>query len=180
MQILLPIANSFLILSESYVISKNLFNIGVTRQFELASGEHRRSAKIMSNKRKRQQLKQHRADKSEQEAKKALRAGLKDGTIIRVDKTKVFSRSVLPMIPDYYRDKWFTCKDCGNDDLWTAKQQQRWYEEQGGKIEAIAVRCRECRSKEKERKVNARKVHLEGLERRMTKLADVAPQSTTR
>ena len=126
----------------------------------------------MSNKRKRQQLKQHRADKSEQEAEKALQAGLKNGTIIRVDKSKVFSRSVLPTIPDYYRDKWFTCKDCRNEDLWTAKQQQRWYEEQGGEIEAIAVRCRACRTKEKERKANARKVHLGGLERRKTKRAE--------
>ena len=117
----------------------------------------------MSNKRKRQQLKQRRVDKAEEEAANALQDGLRDGTIIRVNRSKVFSRSALPTIPDYYRDKWFTCKDCGCDDLWTAKQQQRWYEEQGGEIEAIAIRCRACRQLEKQRKENARKVQLEGL-----------------
>ena len=120
----------------------------------------------MSNKRKRQLLKQHRADRVEDEAAKNLRAGLKDGTIIRVDKSKVFSHSVLPTIPDHYRDTWFTCRDCGEEDLWTAKQQQRWYEEQGGEIESIAIRCRACRKKEKARKEEARRVHFEGLAKR--------------
>ena len=120
----------------------------------------------MSNKRKRQQLKQNRLDKADQEVAQALEAGLAAGTIIRVDRSKVSSRSVLPTIPEYYRDQWFTCKDCGDDDLWTAKQQRKWYEEQGGEIEAIAIRCRPCRQKEKLRKAEARRVHLEGLEKR--------------
>jgi len=120
----------------------------------------------MSNKRKRQQLKQHRADKLELETAKVLEAGQKDGTIIKVDKSKVFSRSVLPTIPNYYRDRWFTCKDCGENDLWTAKQQKKWYEDQGGEIESIAVRCRPCRKKEKSRIEEARRIHLEGLEKR--------------
>ncbi len=95
-----------------------------------------------------------------------LLAGLKNGTIIAVDRSKVFSRSVLPTIPDYYRDSLFTCKDCGAQELWTAKQQQRWYEEQGGEIEAIAIRCRACRRKEQLRKEAARKIHLDGLARK--------------
>ena len=122
----------------------------------------------MSNKQKRQQLKQQRTDKAEQEKAQSLKNGLRDGSIIPVDRTKIFSSNVLPTIPDYYRDRWFTCKDCDKEDLWTAKQQQRWYEERGGEIEAIAVRCRACRISEKERKANARKVHLEGLKRHET------------
>ena len=120
----------------------------------------------MSNKRKRRQLKKHRADRTEDAAAKILQTGLKDGTIIRVDKSKVFSHSVLPTIPDYYKDTWFTCKDCSEEDLWTAKQQRRWYEEQGGEIESIAVRCRACRKKEKLRKEEARRIHFEGLKKR--------------
>jgi len=136
----------------------------------------------MSNKRKRPQLKQQRADRVEQQETKTLKNGLRDGTIIPVDRSKIFSRSVLPTVPEYYRDRWFTCKDCGEEDLWTAKQQKRWYEEQGGEIEAIAVRCRACRTKEKERKAKARKVHLEGLKRRDKKQAEQggAHQPTTR
>jgi hypothetical protein len=118
---------------------------------------------MSSSKQKRQKLKLTRAKRKAALAQAGLRAGLNQGTIIAVDKTKIFSRSVLPRIPDYYRDTWFTCKDCGAQDLWTAKQQQRWYEEQHGEIEAIAIRCRACRRKEKLRRESARKIHLQGL-----------------
>ena len=93
----------------------------------------------------------------------ALLAGLKRGTIIPVDPSKVVSKSSIPSIPQYYVDEWFTCKDCGKEELWTAKQQQRWYEVQGGVIESIAIRCHDCRRKEKQRREAARKSHLEGI-----------------
>jgi hypothetical protein len=139
---------------------------------------------MSSSKQKRQKLKLTRAErKAELERAKLLvglkkaelkadlerielLADLKKGTIIAADRSKVFSRSVLPRIPDYYRDAWFTCKDCGEQDFWTAKQQQRWYEEQGGEIEAIAIRCHACRHKEKLRRETARKIHLEGMARK--------------
>lgn len=56
------------------------------------------------------------------------RLALEQGTIIPVNKTKVFSRSVIPDAPDFNRDTWFACRDCGQRELWTAKQQQVWYE----------------------------------------------------
>ena len=137
-----------------------------------------------SNKQKRQKLKLKRVERRAELKRAELRAallarqrkaelekaallpGLKKGTIIAVDRSKIISRNTIPEIPDYYRDTWFTCKDCGEQELWTAKQQQRWYEEQGGEIEAIAVRCHACRRKEKRRRANACKLHLEGLARR--------------
>src|SRR6267154_6713005 len=57
-------------------------------------------------------------------------------------------------------------------DLWTAKQQKRWYEEQCGEIEAVAIRCRACRRKEKSRRELARNVHLDGLARKRAKRAE--------
>src|SRR5262245_37993029 len=121
---------------------------------------------MSSNRQKRQKLKLTRSDKKAESERAELLAGLKRGTIIAVDRSKVFSGSVLPKIPDYYRDTLFTCKDCGEREVWTAKQQQRWYEEQGGEIEAIAIRCCACRRKEKLRRDTARKIHLEGIERK--------------
>jgi hypothetical protein len=112
---------------------------------------------------KQKKLQMSRAEKRLDQERLELLAGLKAGTILPVDKAKVISRSVLPRIPDFYRDLWFTCKDCGQRDLWTAKQQKRWYQEQGGAIESTAIRCRPCRHKEKSRREQARKVHLEGL-----------------
>lgn len=125
-----------------------------------------RSHAMSSNKQKRQKLKQTRAERKAEAERVELLAGIKKGTIIAVDRTRVFSRSVLPEIPDYYRDTWFTCRDCGEQEVWTAKQQQRWHEEQGGEIEAIAIRCRACRRKEKLRRETARKIHLEGIARK--------------
>jgi len=121
---------------------------------------------MSSSKQKRQKLKLTRAERESELERAELLAGLKHGTIIAVDRSTVFSRSAIPKIPDYYRDARFTCKDCGEQDLWTAKQQQRWYEEQGGEIEAIAIRCHACRRKEKLRRETARKIHLEGLARK--------------
>ena len=143
-----------------------------------------RSHAMSSSKQKRQKLKLTRAERRAEverieliarrrEAEReeaALRARLlpelRKGTIIAVDRSKIVSRSAIPQIPDYYRDSWFTCKDCGKRELWTAKQQQRWYEEQGGEIETIAIRCRACRRKQKLRRETARKIHLEGIARK--------------
>lgn len=121
---------------------------------------------MSSSKRKRHKLKRTRTEKKAELERIELLAALKRGTVIAVDRSKVVSRSVLPEIPDYYRDTLFTCKDCGQQELWTAKQQQRWYEEQGGEIEAVAIRCRACRRKEKLRRDTARKIHLEGIARK--------------
>ena len=49
--------------------------------------------------------------------------------------------------PTYYDDQHFQCIDCGADAVWTAKQQQWWYEVAKGPIYSQAVRCRECREK---------------------------------
>lgn len=94
----------------------------------------------------------------------SLETGLRRGTIIRTDRTKMTSNSMMPRFPEYYQDWPFVCRDCKSHEVWTAKQQQRYYEEQGGEIESFAIRCRSCRRKERERKEAARKVHREGME----------------
>lgn len=66
----------------------------------------------------------------------------------------------------YYLDKPFTCIDCGKAEVWTASQQKWWYDVAKGDIQTTAVRCRNCRRKERERKNEARRVHVEGLERK--------------
>ena len=48
--------------------------------------------------------------------------------------------------PLYYVDYEFTCVDCGCVQVWTAAQQQWWYEVAKGSIYAGAKRCRPCRA----------------------------------
>ncbi|MBI5896365.1 MAG: zinc-ribbon domain containing protein [Desulfobacterales bacterium] len=64
---------------------------------------------------------------------------------------------------DCYRDIDFTCVDCGSNETWLAEQQKWWYEEVGGYYFSTAIRCRSCRKKEKERKEEAKRVHLDGI-----------------
>ena len=63
----------------------------------------------------------------------------------------------------YYMDRPFTCRDCRQEQVWTASQQKWWYEIAGGPLFTEASRCRVCRRKERKRREEARRVHPEGL-----------------
>ena len=69
---------------------------------------------------------------------------------IFVNHSRVHSRSVMPAFPLWYADKNFTCRDCGKQEIWTARQQQWWDEVAKGEIETFAIRCRTCRRRKRE------------------------------
>ena len=66
----------------------------------------------------------------------------------------------------YYVDTAFECASCGNHEVWRATQQKWWYEVAQGNVESRAKSCRNCRRVERERKAEARRIHLEGLEKK--------------
>jgi hypothetical protein len=51
----------------------------------------------------------------------------------------------------YYVDRPFRCADCGKEEIWTGTQQKWWYEVAKGFVYSMAIRCRLCRRKERER-----------------------------
>src|SRR5579864_4912260 len=53
------------------------------------------------------------------------------------------NNSYSPLL--FYDDKPFVCVDCGKREVWTAKQQQWWYEVARGPMYSVAIRCRACR-----------------------------------
>lgn len=63
----------------------------------------------------------------------------------------------------YYTDQPFTCAGCGKQEVWRATQQKWWYEVAKGFAYSTANRCNACRRLERERQVEARRVHLEGV-----------------
>ncbi len=63
----------------------------------------------------------------------------------------------------YYVDAEFECATCGKQEIWRAAQQKWWYEVAKGNVESRAKLCRNCRRAERERRVEARRIHLEGL-----------------
>jgi hypothetical protein len=66
----------------------------------------------------------------------------------------------------YYIDIPFRCVACGKEEIWTGTQQKWWYEVAKGFVYSTAIRCRACRRKERDRRADARRVHLEGIARK--------------
>lgn len=74
------------------------------------------------------------------------------------DRTEFMQRGTYVPVP-------FTCRGCGTAEIWTPLQQKWWYEVAKGNVFSTATLCRACRRLERERKAEARRVHLEGLAR---------------
>ena len=68
-------------------------------------------------------------------------------------------------LPLFYIDREFVCRDCGSHEIWTAKQQKWWYETVKAYLESRAVRCRRCRKKIREQKLEQKK-HMEEMAQR--------------
>lgn len=68
----------------------------------------------------------------------------------------------------FYEDLKFKCRDCGKREIWTAEQQQWWYEVAKGPVQSTAIRCRICReTRRKSAKGTPPKSHKErGLGRK--------------
>ena len=123
---------------------------------------------MKSPKQRRQEIKARRLQRAE---RKACRVNARpvDRPVGTVVVTPTLLRPTTSYgIPEfvrrgYYQDRPFRCQDCGVEEIWTAAQQQGWYEEAQGDVWTTAVRCRPCRQQERARKAEARRIHLEGL-----------------
>jgi hypothetical protein len=127
---------------------------------------------MTSGKQRRAELKakrQARAAKAEA-AKIAAKvnAKVREGVGVNVENlVPCNSYGVLEFVErGYYVDKDFTCQGCGRQEVWTARQQKWWYEVAKGFVYSDAKLCRACRRRERERKSEARRIHLEGLARK--------------
>ncbi|OZG74712.1 hypothetical protein BTA51_06975 [Hahella sp. CCB-MM4] len=89
---------------------------------------------------------------------------------VGADRVALKHNNTYGPLPEYYVDKPFICVDCGMTEVWTAQQQKWWYEIAKGNINTTAIRCSACRRREKERKAEARRIHLEGLEKKLTQI----------
>ncbi|MFK8012981.1 MAG: zinc-ribbon domain containing protein, partial [Marinicellaceae bacterium] len=64
---------------------------------------------------------------------------------LKADHSKLGHINSYGGLPDYYDEIEFRCRDCGVDEIWTARQQKFYFEECKGHIDARAVRCKACR-----------------------------------
>ncbi len=95
-------------------------------------------------------------------SRKLLRDKKKAAIRLPMDASKLNMGNTYDSPPEYYYDIEFTCQDCQSVEIWKAAQQKWWYEEADGYFFTTAIRCRACRDKERNRKVEARRIHLEG------------------
>jgi Probable zinc-ribbon domain len=115
-------------------------------------------AEVKSNKQRREEIKARRRERA------ALLHRLDPyvplpklllGTVA-ADAAQLAHNNTYGLLPLFYVDRAFACRDCGAHEVWTAKQQKWWYEVAKGNINSVAVRCRPCRAKERERVAEAR------------------------
>lgn len=102
------------------------------------------------------------------------------GPIVRVDYSKLMANNSYSLSAfaqrGYYVDMPFICRDCRAACVWTAAQQRWWYETLGGSQDAIAIRCRPCRQRERRRKELARQAWQTGWLEKLARLAGAARQ----
>jgi len=82
---------------------------------------------------------------------------------VAADQARLAHNNTCGALPAFYLDRCFECRDCGIEEVWTAKRQKWWYEDVHGSIYSTAVRCRACRRIAQSRVAQARLASAEGL-----------------
>jgi hypothetical protein len=88
---------------------------------------------------------------------------------VMADSAELSHNNTYDPLPRFYIDKLIQCRQCGKEELWSAERQKWWYEVAKGNIFTQAVLCHSCRETEKQRKDEARRVHLEGMAKKNAK-----------
>lgn len=68
---------------------------------------------------------------------------------VAVDHSKLSHINTYGSLPEFYLDRPFICRQCGKREIWKAKDQKWYYEEAVGHIDAVAVKCYDCRKAKK-------------------------------
>ena len=92
-------------------------------------------------------------------------ARLPPGAVV-ADASQLAHNNTYSPLPRFYVDKVVVCRECGKEEVWPADRQKWWYEVAKGNINTQAVLCSSCRKANKDRKAEARRVHLKGVARK--------------
>lgn len=120
-----------------------------------SAGKYRRLPKATtksapsSGKQKRERLAVTRQIRRKKSADQCRDHEIQTGEVILADLSQQAKNNSYDP-PQEYRDYQFTCRDCGRVEIWTARQQQWWYEVAKGAIYSHAIRCRACRRKHRQ------------------------------
>lgn len=144
---------------------------------------------MKSNKQRRAEIKAHRLQRAATlTARRCAQGALKPWSDGDESNGEPADPSVLQRynntcgpLPESYFARPFTCRDCGAEEVWTAKQQKWWYETVHGPIDSRAVRCLACRRARRARLRNAGPgANLLGEQTdRLRALGDMKPSAQT-
>lgn len=121
---------------------------------------------MKSNKQRRLEIKAKRRKRAEMEATYSIgRVNLSSLYSIEANQQELLHNNTYGLLPKFYSDKPFKCRDCGKCEIWKATSQKWWYEVAKGHIDSTAVHCRECR-KTLRLKKEQQKQHMELMAQR--------------
>jgi Probable zinc-ribbon domain len=69
---------------------------------------------------------------------------------ITADHAQLAHNNTYGLLPEFYEDRSFTCRNCGSSEVWAAARQKWWYEIAKGNIYSEAVLCLRCRKARRE------------------------------
>ena len=123
---------------------------------------------MKSGKQRRHEIKQRRLQRAEKTIaiQRTSTPPHKIASMVMADQTALAHNNTYGLLPLFYLDRAFICRDCGAHELWTAKQQKWWYEVAKGPLLATAIRCRPCRTKLRKEKLKQRLRSEEGRRRK--------------
>ena len=138
---------------------------------------------MKSGKQRRAEIKQNRAGKKAAIAAAGLRASaaleakararrLRGQVLVNPASLQSTNSYSTPdfVLREFYVDRSFSCKDCAKPQVWTATQQKWWYEVARGDVWTVAIRCKPCRRRERERVEQARRVRQVGMVKKRARL----------
>ncbi len=124
----------------------------------------------MSGKQRRKEIMDKRRARMQPQLRVSVYEFPKPSGAVAADPDQLRHNTTCGAMPLFYLDQEFNCRDCGAEQIWTAKQQKWWYEIAKGNIDSTAVRCRPCRKIEQQRKADARKIQQAGLEKKKMRI----------
>lgn len=141
---------------------------------------------MKSNKQRRAEIKAHRLSRAARIEARLRAPDRQRGVPLRAAGMEPADQGVLAAhnntwgpLPEYYLDRAFICRDCGAEEVWTAKQQKWWYETVHASIESTAVRCLACRRARRAAQAASREGEganrLGEVSARLRAIADAAP-----
>jgi hypothetical protein len=121
---------------------------------------------MKSNKQRRLEIKAKRRKRAE--ALKARPFTLSRLTILNSldsDQDQLMHNPYYALLPSFYLDKPFKCRDCDKHEVWSAISQKWWYEIAKGYLSSTAIHCKACRIKRRKEKEQQRILMFEAAKR---------------